>query len=76
MLIADPWQRRGLGSELLRRLIQVARDEKLARVTANVLPENREMQGMLERLGFRVALVDDGQMLAAELPLEPAPRAA
>ena len=34
LLVADDWQRRGIGSELLRRLVSVARDEGLNRIYA------------------------------------------
>ncbi|HTK94210.1 MAG TPA: bifunctional acetate--CoA ligase family protein/GNAT family N-acetyltransferase [Terriglobales bacterium] len=69
VLVADQYQRQGLGSELLQRLIQVGRDEKLARITANVLPENTEMQTVLQRLGFEVHTAEDGTLLAAEIRL-------
>ena len=39
----DAAQHKGLGTELFRRLIQLARDEKLAKVVSNMLPENREL---------------------------------
>jgi len=53
MLIADKYQHRGLGTEFLRRLIQIARDEKLGRITADILTDNMAMQRISERLGFR-----------------------
>jgi acetyltransferase len=37
VLIVDAYQHRGLGSELSRRLIEIARAEKLDRVTVEVL---------------------------------------
>jgi len=52
--VSDRFQRQGLGTEILRGLLRVARDEKLARVTADILPENRAMQGVCEKLGFRL----------------------
>src|SRR5438093_11976822 len=36
VLIAHQYQHRGLGSELRRRLIQIARDEKLSRIVAEI----------------------------------------
>lgn len=51
LLISDPYQGRGLGSELLRRLLQVGRDEGLRRVTGEILAENRPMQALCARLG-------------------------
>ncbi|PYV27307.1 MAG: acetyl CoA synthetase subunit alpha [Acidobacteria bacterium] len=54
VLVSDLFQRRGLGSELLRRLLEVGRREKLQRITAEILAENREMQSVCEKLGFRL----------------------
>ncbi|WP_422927958.1 bifunctional acetate--CoA ligase family protein/GNAT family N-acetyltransferase [Singulisphaera sp. PoT] len=55
MLVSDGFQGRGLGSEFLRRLIQIGRDEKLSRISADILPENREMQAVCRKLGFHLA---------------------
>jgi acetyltransferase len=52
VLILDDFQHRGLGTELVRRTLEIARTEKLKRVTANILPENLEMRRMCQRLGF------------------------
>jgi acetyltransferase len=54
LLISDAFQRSGLGTELLRRLLDIARAEKIPRVTADILPENRPMQRVCEKLGFRL----------------------
>ncbi|MCU0535834.1 MAG: bifunctional acetate--CoA ligase family protein/GNAT family N-acetyltransferase [Hydrococcus sp. Prado102] len=52
MLVSDSVQRRGLGTELLRRLLQVGKEEKLERIKADILPENRAMQRVCEKVGF------------------------
>ncbi|MFP4121514.1 MAG: bifunctional acetate--CoA ligase family protein/GNAT family N-acetyltransferase [Coleofasciculus sp.] len=54
MLISDPYQRRGLGTELLQRIIQVGRQEKLTRITADILAENVPMQKVAEKVGFHL----------------------
>ena len=54
VLVADQFQHCGLGSELLGRLIQVGRDEKLERITATILPENMMMRALAARYGFEV----------------------
>ena len=54
LLINDQHQGQGIGTELLRRLLEIAGDEKVARVTAEILPDNREMQRVCEKLGFRL----------------------
>ncbi len=52
MLIQDEYQRQGLGTELLRRLLAVARDEGVRRVKAYMLPDNLGMKRVCQRLGF------------------------
>jgi acetyltransferase len=54
LLIADQWQNRRIGKKLLSMLLQVARDEKLERVSADILPENTEMQRICQQLGFEL----------------------
>jgi acetyltransferase len=43
ILVTDQFQRKGLGTELLRRLIQFSHDEKLQRLTGDILTENEGM---------------------------------
>jgi acetyltransferase len=54
LLIADKFQGQGLGTTLLERLIQIGRDEKVDRITGDILPENIEMKRICEKLGFRI----------------------
>jgi acetyltransferase len=54
MVIDDEWQHRGLGTELLKRLVQIGKDEKVSAITADILPENVAMRRICERLGFRL----------------------
>jgi acetyltransferase len=68
ILISDDYQGHGLGTELLERLIQVAREEgDIGRVVAHMLPENLGMKRVAEKLGFSFHLED--RMLKAELPI-------
>jgi GNAT superfamily N-acetyltransferase/nucleotide-binding universal stress UspA family protein len=49
--VADDWQRRGVATALLDRLVDRAREEGIERFTALLLAENREALRLLERLG-------------------------
>jgi acetyltransferase len=69
VLVADRHQHCGLGSELLSRLIQVARDEKLDRMTATILLENMGMRAMAEHYGFEVVRDADLSVIRAVLSL-------
>jgi acetyltransferase len=67
LLVADAWQRRGLGSELLRRIVDIARAERIPRVTATMLPDNTGMIRIASNLGFTVRRAPDGVESTAEL---------
>jgi acetyltransferase len=54
VLVSDRFQNLGIGAELLRRLIQVGRDEKLERIVADIMPENRAMQRIAKNVGFHL----------------------
>jgi acetyltransferase len=69
ILVSDAYQGQGIGSELLRRLIVVARDEHLSRISAEILPENRGMLRVAETLGFHVRRVLRDHVVMAELDL-------
>ncbi|MBI3802969.1 MAG: bifunctional acetate--CoA ligase family protein/GNAT family N-acetyltransferase [Nitrospirae bacterium] len=69
MLISDPYQRKGLGTELLRRLIQIGRDEHLKRIRADILADNLPMQRICKKLGFRLRRQVGDPLVAAELDL-------
>jgi acetyltransferase len=58
MLVLDAYQREGLGTELLRRLVEIGRDEGLSHITADILRQNRAMQRVCEKLGFEIIYGD------------------
>lgn len=69
IVIADAFQRQGLGVELLSRLVQIGRDEKLRQITADILPENRGMQRVSEKIGFALRTLPHDRLVRAELNL-------
>ena len=54
LVISDMAQGKGLGRHLLSRLIEVAKAEKIKRLTAEVHPENTAMLNLCKKLGFKV----------------------
>jgi len=70
VLVADRFQNLGLGTELLRRLIELARGEGYARMVAHILPENVNMRKLAERLRFKFQPHDDPTEVLAVLNLE------
>ncbi len=69
ILISNVWQRRGLGAHLLGRLLQVARDEHVSKLSADILGDNVEMQQLTQKLGFHVERRLDCNAARAELKL-------
>ncbi|MBZ5696047.1 MAG: bifunctional acetate--CoA ligase family protein/GNAT family N-acetyltransferase [Acidobacteriia bacterium] len=69
VLVADRVQHRGLGTELVRRLIDVARDEKFESIVAHILPDNAGMRGLANRFGFVVQTSADPEEITAVLRL-------
>jgi acetyltransferase len=69
VLVSDKCQNQGLGIELLRQVIQVARDEKLSRVSSEMLGGNLAMQAISKKLGFRFHSQLDSPSIRACLDL-------
>ena len=69
VLVSDTYQRKGLGTTLLQRLIQVGRDEHIQKITGDILPENLGMQSVCKKLGFRLQYSYDDQVMKAEIDL-------
>jgi acetyltransferase len=67
IVVADPFQQRGLGGELLRRMLEVAKAEKLSRLKGEFLADNSVARGMCEKLGFRLEEIPDKGVVRAEL---------
>jgi acetyltransferase len=70
ILVADPFQRRGLGAELLRHLMAVAKEEKVRRLQAEFLIDNSVTRRMCEKLGFRLEKVPGEGIVKAEIAIQ------
>lgn len=55
LTVADDWQRRGIGRQLMQRLMTVARDRGIEIMEGTVLSSNHTMLRLCEQLGFHVA---------------------
>ncbi len=69
LVVVDARQGQGLGTELLRRLVQVGRDEGLSRIIATIAVDNQEMQRVSRKVGFSVRYDETDQLMRAELNL-------
>lgn len=70
IVVADQWHNRGIATELLRRLIDIARERRLERMDGTVLAENRGMLALAAELGFEQRTSsDDPQLVLMTLQL-------
>jgi acetyltransferase len=69
LLVSDRWQRQGLGTELLKRLVKIARDEKLAHLTAIIQSDNQAMLHISKKVGFTLKADSDNRNFTAEFAL-------
>ncbi|PMB17160.1 bifunctional acetate--CoA ligase family protein/GNAT family N-acetyltransferase [Fischerella thermalis] len=67
ILVSDRYQCQGLGTELLKRLLEVGRDEQLRLISAEILTENSAMQRVCQKLGFRIYPTVDAAVVRAEI---------
>ena len=72
VLVSDQVQGRGLGTELLRRLVEVGRSEGVTTITGYIAPENIAMQTVSKNLGFEIRYSQDEQLMVAELTMKAA----
>ncbi|HET7512058.1 MAG TPA: bifunctional acetate--CoA ligase family protein/GNAT family N-acetyltransferase [Chthoniobacterales bacterium] len=54
LLISDAWQDKGIGRELLKRLIRIAKREKLGRIFGRIAAANTAMKRVSERAGLKL----------------------
>src|SRR5262249_13202012 len=69
VLVADEYQNQGLGLELLRRIVDVARQEKITRVVSEMLTDNLAMQAISRKVGFQWRRRPDSPSVSAVLEL-------
>jgi acetyltransferase len=63
ILIADPYQGTGLGGEMVRRTVEVAKQERLERISATLTDDNQAMQHIFKKLGFTIEPSSDNPRL-------------
>jgi acetyltransferase len=69
VVVIDEAQHLGLGSELMKRAVDIARKEGAKRVVATMLQENEDMQAIFKGLGFHLEKVDGKELVKAYLEL-------
>ena len=69
IVISDQFQRRGLGTKLLSRLVEIGRHERIECIFGYILPENHPMQDVAKKCGFQVDYDRFNYAMRAELRL-------
>jgi acetyltransferase len=68
-VVIDDWHGQGLGEQLLRLLLKIARDENLKTVRADILNDNKQMQHICQKLGFTLTHSLEDQVVQAAIQL-------
>jgi acetyltransferase len=66
LIVSDRYQHQGLGTELLRRLVAIGKEEKLT-IIGYVMSSNDKMQSICRKLGFQLEPDQDSGTLRAIL---------
>jgi acetyltransferase len=69
IVVADEYQKTGLGTELLHRLIEIGKAEGVKVITADILADNSAMQKVSEKLGFKLTRELGDPVVSARLEL-------
>ena len=69
IVISDDYQRQGIGTEFLRRLIEIGRLEGVKVIVADILSDNNAMQKIAEKLGFKLKRELGDNVVIARLTL-------
>jgi acetyltransferase len=64
MVVGDPWQGRGLGRELTRRLVAIAASEGIRRIVCHIRDGNAAGASLLTAAGFTLQPPEDGLVTA------------
>ena len=60
VIVADPWQGKGLGEKLIERVIEIARDNGVKSLWGEVLATNLPMLSLVKKVGFTIKAFDEG----------------
>ena len=64
LTVADEWQKKGIGRQLMHRLMAVARDRGIEIMEGEVLSNNSKMLRLCERLGFHASRSEDPDVVS------------
>lgn len=67
IVVADPWQKQGLGNKLTDYILEISRERGIKKVYAEMLKDNYAMKHMLAERGFKI--IESEESYRAELVL-------
>ncbi len=59
VVVGDPWHGHGIGKKLVAKTLQVAKEKGVKRIWMDVLKDNKAMNGLAKKFGFKKAPSDD-----------------
>lgn len=65
LIVKDKWQNKKIGSQLLRNIIEIASEENLSLIEAQILKDNQSMINMCKNFGFTFSPMDGKEFLQA-----------
>jgi acetyltransferase len=62
VIVADPWQGKGLGKKLIERVVGIAKENGVRSLYGDVLFENQRMIALAKKIGFNLLGPEEGIM--------------
>jgi acetyltransferase len=69
LIVADPWQRQGLGRRLVEKIIEIASQRHIRCLQGYVLSDNKAMLSLCRQLGFKVCWLPAEGMYQVQMEL-------
>jgi RimJ/RimL family protein N-acetyltransferase len=69
-VVSDDWQRKGIGTHLFQRLVDIGKQAGLRQFHADVLPENSGMLKIFHRSGLNTETTTDEGVVRVTMSLE------
>ncbi|MBW2201337.1 MAG: GNAT family N-acetyltransferase, partial [Deltaproteobacteria bacterium] len=70
VVVGDPWQGKGIGAELLKRCLSIAKNYEIEKVWGIVLAQNTQMLTLGRKLGFKISKVSGANEYTLSIELD------
>ncbi len=70
VVVADAWQGQGIGKKLMENTIKIAKERGIREIWMDVLADNKPMNGLSRRMGFKKAESEDPDIVRYLLKLK------